>query len=324
MDTLRLEVVEPKPLEPLSSAIPNARTENVDTSYCNALSGGHFVYVLANLLRDMGSSEKFLAILDTRKNKWRWVRLAKAPSSGQGLFLVNDTLFWFNSPSSDEQMNWDLQHFDLLLEQLGRITPGGSKPQTRYGFSGNFLERYNCYIVFGGRSLGIIPGRCFNDIYMLDLNRYSWNQPKVKGKLPPPRFRHGSCVHEGSLYVFGGKGNRGRLNDGIYILRFTTGTCVTWSNPTLNSCTVPERSSLCLVPYKGVILICGGLPPQSDVSLYDPNSCTYKEVSLSEATRRATPGLGYAYAAVVTHGGGAIALLGGQSHLQNYLRLSVV
>ena len=52
-----------------------------------------------------------------------------------------------------------------------------------------------------------------SDLYGFDTTRNAWFRPDTKGELPAPRSFHAMAACGSALYIFGGVGVAGRLND---------------------------------------------------------------------------------------------------------------
>ena len=322
LDLMELTTVTPLQTEALSSSLANPSGEKASMRYCSAVSVGRFVYVLGYLVRNGGTSiRNFLAVLDTRQNQWRWVRLGDSPSGGHGMFLLNDSMQWVTSPKASEERPWALLHFDMLLEEISVGDTYGAVPSARYGSAGHYVESNNHFLLFGGRTRGMFPQN-LNDVHLLNLGNKVWVKSVVTGERPPPGYRHGTCFHRGALYVFGGRINGGHLGDGMYILRFAKrGYKGTWSKPRVTGGEASPRSSLSLVSYQGVVILCGGLPERGvRIQVYDPQSGAFNKV----VNRGADRSIGFGGATVLIEGGRDIAVFGDHNQISNYVRLSAV
>jgi N-acetylneuraminic acid mutarotase len=83
----------------------------------------------------------------------------------------------------------------------------GTIPSERYGHSAVVIE--NKMYVFGGcDSLG----RFNNDLFVYNFDKKRWKQLTPSGTLPKARHFHTAVVHDGCIWVFGGKSN-GYMND---------------------------------------------------------------------------------------------------------------
>jgi N-acetylneuraminic acid mutarotase len=65
-------------------------------------------------------------------------------------------------------------------------------------------------VVFGG----FIEGERENDIWMYHFKENKWEKVEVKGQEPCPRAGHSMVVHDGQMFVFGGKDDdNNKIND---------------------------------------------------------------------------------------------------------------
>eukprot|EP00756_Hemistasia_phaeocysticola_P031773 Hpha_TRINITY_DN16375_c1_g5::TRINITY_DN16375_c1_g5_i1::g.62932::m.62932 len=102
---------------------------------------------------------------------------------------------------------------------------GGFPPTERWGHA---AAAYNGRMhLFGGRETPADPvknpitdpcgvtglGFILNDWYKFSFKNKIWIRLLPNGHVPLPRWGHTVCQHEGVLYVFGGVGQRGPLND---------------------------------------------------------------------------------------------------------------
>ena len=116
-----------------------------------------------------------------------------------------------------------LAHITFQVAEPGDSSPGPSggwswKPaptkgnnrgmSAREGHSAVAVE--SMLVVFGGCFL---DKYCFNDINVLDTNKMRWVTPVVDGERPAPREGHSAALVGTSMYVFGGSGEVGYLND---------------------------------------------------------------------------------------------------------------
>jgi hypothetical protein len=49
-------------------------------------------------------------------------------------------------------------------------------------------------MIFGGMGGIGFERRVFNDIYIIDLENFEWEEKKPEGKCPEPRSGHSACV----------------------------------------------------------------------------------------------------------------------------------
>lgn len=92
-----------------------------------------------------------------------------------------------------------LEVFDLETFEWSRQATRGDIPYVGYAFS--FALTGDCLFLFGG----FTDVEYFDDLYRLNLNKFTWEKlPKKKG--PSPLTFSGMLVHGDSVLVVGGSG----------------------------------------------------------------------------------------------------------------------
>ncbi|BAY09504.1 Kelch repeat-containing protein [Calothrix sp. NIES-2098] len=86
----------------------------------------------------------------------------------------------------------------------------GNSPQPRYGHSAILYQ--NSKIIFGGEHNE--TGKTLNDVYLLDLENWTWMQPQVWGDIPTSRSFHTAVLAGDKMLVWGGYQ---QAKDGGYI-----------------------------------------------------------------------------------------------------------
>ncbi|XP_022134025.1 acyl-CoA-binding domain-containing protein 4 [Momordica charantia] len=123
---------------------------------------------------------------------------------------------------------------DLETDIWSIMETFGEVPTARAGHSATLFG--SKIIMFGGedesRSL-------LNDIYVLDLETWTWDVLETKQTPPPPRFDHTAAMHaEHYLLVFGGCSHSAFFSD-LHVLDFRT---MEWSQPELQGDLVTPRA----------------------------------------------------------------------------------
>jgi Galactose oxidase, central domain len=99
----------------------------------------------------------------------------------------------------------------------------GDPPQSRHGHSA--IRYQNSMIVFAGEDNE--TEKTLNDVHILDLESWTWEQPQVSGKIPESRSFHTAVLYQEQMVVWGGYSERIEggfiCNDtAIYILDLKT------------------------------------------------------------------------------------------------------
>ena len=258
-----------------------------------------------------------LGVLNLQLRMWEWIPFNGYFGQGSKMFLLEDSLFCFGPRDFRSQRSGSLSRFDLALKEWSLYETVGEKPGTRSYFSGDFLETLNRYVVFGGY------GRSNqNEVYILDMPTRRWFKAVARGTPPSGRFQHGSCVHKGVVYMFGGWGNGARHRDELYLLKVGRGQTVSWSSPRTNALEFGPRSSFAFISFGRVLLLCGGFNDAgfAGLAFYDPDLGEFNEADMGPVANHSL-GSG----AVATHftDGRSIAVLGGLSKVDHFMRISI-
>lgn len=100
--------------------------------------------------------------------------------------------------------------FDAARQTWITVSLEGESPSARVGHSAASIG--SCMLLFGGRT-GVEGGTAMNDLHSLDLAARCWHCLASEGSKPQPRSYHSATSLASCLYIFGGCGADGRLND---------------------------------------------------------------------------------------------------------------
>ncbi|EQC27300.1 hypothetical protein SDRG_14921 [Saprolegnia diclina VS20] len=97
----------------------------------------------------------------------------------------------------------------------------GFPPSARGGQS--MLLAGQQLVLFGGHYFGGEAGFVYLDeVWVLDLETSAWSQVKCEGKPPAPRYSHSATLVGAKMFVFGGKGDKGKVYRDMYYLDLET------------------------------------------------------------------------------------------------------
>ena len=279
---------------------------------------GRYVYVFGHLCSSYKDGKKWsvVAVLDIPMKTWRWIFCPSAGVQGSAVFLYEDALYMFGHQDWRGKTSRELSKFDLILEKWSYSYSTGEKPSNRSYFSGHFLEREKRFLVFGGTSAGIR-----NDVHLLQLPEHKWLPLVIKGRPPDARWQHGSCVHNGVFYCYGGWGPTSRYSDGLHILRFSRGGIATWSNAGTNADSFTPLSSFALVPFGNKLFFCGGYGRDTlhQLSVYDPTTDTFSQLGQKPGDRK----LGFGTRVVTVETDRSLLIFGGHAQLDYCVQLKL-
>ena len=161
---------------------------------------------------DQGKNLNDIQVYDTAENTWSSVSASGSPpsprtyhtcaSSGDKLYVYSGGLSG-SDPVGDRQ----LHYFDAKTESWSIINARGDSPKPRHG---------HVVAVVGKKLLvhgGMAGSTFYDDLNVFDLDKLIWKTIKQKKNYPCARTAHGSLVHENVLYIFGGMGRVGALDD---------------------------------------------------------------------------------------------------------------
>ena len=231
---------------------------------------GAFLYATGRIFvrnRQTSRRSPVVAVLDLNLKRWRWIKYDGYKVEYPKMFLYGDALYMQCLRDWRGVASGTISRFDLILEEWSYANAIGDTPGSRNGFSGDFIEGVDRFVIFGGsRAL-----TTFNDVHLLAMPGCRWVKPKVKGRAPLKRRWHGSCVDEGKIYYYGGSEGTSFRNDGLHILTVLPGDRIIWSSLKTDFF---ELHAFAFVPYKGKFLLCGGMRHGSrhGITIYSPDS----------------------------------------------------
>lgn len=147
---------------------------------------------------------------------------------GASLTVVGDAMYVFGGfdQYSDEVFN-ALYRLVLQPDDVeGRcrwervLYTRGRAPAKRNDHTATLWKSRNKLVVFGGN--GEEDGRFYNDVFVLDLETLTWEQPETLGAVPDGRVRHSATIHGDRLYIAGGLASQGMFADTLLVLDLAT------------------------------------------------------------------------------------------------------
>ena len=105
---------------------------------------------------------------------------------------------------------------EVPILEWSPILAKGDTPIKRRGHS--IVSIDEMLIVFGGCYL---DEKCFNDLHIFDIKSNEWREEKAQGNKPKERAGQTATLFGSKMYVFGGGGREGYLND-LFVLDIET------------------------------------------------------------------------------------------------------
>jgi serine/threonine protein kinase/ankyrin repeat protein len=168
----------------------------------------------------------------------------------------------FLAESEDDRRTWIRAIVDLAVKTRDhiwkKIETTGPAPSKRSSHSSVVVGRR--LFLFGGQR----NSNWFNDMYILDLDKYEWTKVPDSENAPTPRSEHAATAVDDKIWIFGGFDGSNRLND---LYTFDTNT-LKWTKINIVGKDVPiGRSGHKMVRYgTSTVYIFGGIDDQGNYS----------------------------------------------------------
>ena len=277
--------------------------------YSTAARVGPYIYmggVIGQQRNANAEHSSMMAVLNIKLMAWHWIPYKGSSSAGSCTFLYEDGLFSLGPNDYMRKNSGKLSRFDLSLNEWSYCHTVGDGPGPRAYFSGHLLEKFNRsrFIVFGGVERSTVS--------LLEIPEFRWVEATASGTPAPGRFQHGSCLHEGVIYIYGGYRGGQRIRDDLYLLEVGSGRKVRWSSPRTNAAAFGVRSSFLFISAGRILLMCGGYTNTGDAGLayYDPDLQEFNRVRENPQMLRL---LGYGACGCPIENGRTFAILGGRN-----------
>lgn len=107
-----------------------------------------------------------------------------------------------------------------------RVETAGKGPNSWFGHTMDYYEKRNILILFGGwdESIGT-KGKIYNDLFFLEIESLIWKEVKFLSKPPKAWFSHSMCVLGQRIIVFGGMGDKFRIENSIDLFLLDSEEC---------------------------------------------------------------------------------------------------
>jgi len=153
-------------------------------------------------------------------NKWLTV-LDKNPFSfGHSAATINEHLFVFGGFADEVTTNHCLLLSDTHGGKFSKLRVRGDVPPPRERCSASLVGK-KIYI-FGGYNRG--PDLYYNSLYCFESETLTWHKIEPRGTPPERRCGHSSCVIDGKMWIFGGRG-KAKMGDSWF-----SGTTLNYTN----------------------------------------------------------------------------------------------
>ncbi|KDP45074.1 hypothetical protein JCGZ_01574 [Jatropha curcas] len=227
---------------PVSGARPSARYKHA------AAIADEKLYVSGGSRNGRYLSD--VQVFDLRSSEWSSLKLNTNPQADKveenGFLEVHPAtsdhsmvkwgskllLLGGHSRKSSDRMT--VGFINLETNHCGVIETSGKAPVARGGHSATLVG--SRLIIFGGEDSG---RRLLNDVYVLDLEKMTWDALETTQTPPAPRFDHTATIHaQRYLLIFGGCSHSIFFND-LHVLDLQT---MEWSQPEIQGDLVTPRA----------------------------------------------------------------------------------
>jgi len=161
--------------------------------------------VISDLVTDTGT-------LRFEEPAWKKITPARGPAAREDhTWTVDDEgrfAYLFGGRDGGRDFG-DLWRYDLENDTWKKLSPGGRKPEPRFGHSAVWVDGYGVVIFAGQRGADF-----FGDLWTFDPDQGKWQQLPANGAAP--KRRYGSCMvvgRDGRLWISHGFTFAGRFDD---------------------------------------------------------------------------------------------------------------
>ena len=210
--------------------------------------------------------------MDTRTFAWSTKELTGPNVYGHSTVLTRDRLVIIGGLLGDSTINMKIWSLDLTMVEFTTLQTSGVKVRSRAYHSGEFIEKREQVVVFGGYN--VLSNSCLNDVVIFDLKKLAWQVPKVTGEKPSCRARQSSCMLRQTMFVYGGQNAIHEAWDTLSDLHLLHcgRSMFTWSSPRLQGFRPVASFAATLSHIRGKLILYGGQNggvPLSTLFIYD-------------------------------------------------------
>ncbi|XP_042377051.1 host cell factor-like isoform X1 [Zingiber officinale] len=231
---------------------------------CNAVQGGRFLYVFGGYGRDRCQTND-VHVFDTVKQSWSKPTLKGIPPSprdSHSCTTVGDKLFVFGGTDGKNPLK-DTHILDTSSNTWILPNLYGEGPEAREGHSAVFVGKR--LFIFGGCGKSETnEEKYYNDTYILDIEKLSWEQAVTSGSPPSARDCHSCSSWKNQIIVLGGEDSSGCYLSDVHILIVDT---LVWQPMKTSGKIFPPRAGHTTVPLGNDLFVFGGFSDAKN--LYD-------------------------------------------------------
>jgi N-acetylneuraminic acid mutarotase len=144
-------------------------------------------------------------------------KFPEVPSRVEHSRSKNEGVFIYGGIDSDNKIRNELRLLKIGKKPLEwcLIKTKGTPPDGRVSATLNYFEELNVLILYGGKCE---DQSISSDMFICDLENYSWNKVLIFDRSPADRAEHSSCINGKNLIIFGGVNKNRYLGSDMYII----------------------------------------------------------------------------------------------------------
>ena len=220
-----------------------------NTHYAYVYNGEMFV--IFGMMPEYLLSYRSLFKFNFESAEWTLVCDLDGFRTGAASVLIGSKAFFLLGPDSNSVVSVDLAE---KVPGLDLLSNAWKSPAARL-YHASFVTNQKLYVFGGTNKIETSGQEFFNDLWEFDLESESWVSVEVTGSIPSPRSNFAfSQIATEFLFIFGGRGSEGYLND-MYYLHVPTKK---WHKFTNIGEWPSARSHACLTGNANGIYVVGG------------------------------------------------------------------
>ena len=246
---------------------PNRELKRLERTAHTVTQVGNQLFFLGGTENRRDTHTKYMFVLDLMSFQWTNLPIpqgldgrAKFALSGHTATLVNDRILYLGGviglsvDADDSDLVFAL---DLVRKEFSLVETFGNPKRGKISFhTADFVEHRREIIVYGG--LDVNRGDSLHPLFKLNTSSLEWIKAYWKGKAPPHRSSHASCLVNERLYIYGGFGGEDPTN----VLNDMHTLDLSYEPPTFSevkTVLVPEkRFATLFFQYKEYLFLFGG------------------------------------------------------------------
>ncbi|XP_074571348.1 protein GLUTELIN PRECURSOR ACCUMULATION 3-like [Curcuma longa] len=231
---------------------------------CNTVQGGRYLYVFGGYGHNKRQTND-VHVFDTAMKSWSKPTLKGIPPSprdSHSCTTIGDKLFVFGGTDGKNPLK-DTHILDTLSNTWIAPNLFGEGPDAREGHGAALVDKR--IFIFGGCGKSETQEeKYYNDLYILDTEKLTWERAVTSGSPPSARDCHSCSAWKNQIIVLGGEDSLGFYLSDAYILIADT---LVWEPLKTFGKIFPPRAGHTTVPLGSNLFVFGGFSDAKN--LYD-------------------------------------------------------